>query len=108
VYDEETGEWVPRWGYKGANKKMEDQWLVELPNNPKEREEDLENPRTALKNDRKARIKANEGRQLKNLGEKVPAVKKSSAKDVITKKLAQRLRKSKVGKALGGRMGRRG
>ncbi|KAI5296627.1 Rhodanese- sulfurtransferase [Ascosphaera acerosa] len=30
VYDEASGEWVPRWGYKGANKKGESDWLVEL------------------------------------------------------------------------------
>ena len=30
VYDEESGEWVPRWGYKGLNKKTEGQWLVEV------------------------------------------------------------------------------
>lgn len=30
VYDEEKGEWVPRWGYKGKNKKGEDDWLVEV------------------------------------------------------------------------------
>ncbi|KAI9808304.1 MAG: hypothetical protein M1825_004761 [Sarcosagium campestre] len=30
VYDEATGDWVPKWGYKGANKKGEDDWLVEV------------------------------------------------------------------------------
>lgn len=31
VFDEEKGEWVPRWGYKGKNKELDDQWLVEVP-----------------------------------------------------------------------------
>ena len=31
VYDEATGEWVPRWGYKGKNKAEEEDWLVEVP-----------------------------------------------------------------------------
>ncbi|KAI9885651.1 MAG: hypothetical protein M1823_002572 [Watsoniomyces obsoletus] len=30
VYDEESGEWVPKWGYKGVNKKGEGEWLVEI------------------------------------------------------------------------------
>ena len=53
VYDEETGEWVPKWGYKGANKKSENEWLVELPSERPDQED--ENPRTALKKDRKAK-----------------------------------------------------
>ena len=32
VYDEERKEWVPRWGFQGANKSLENQWLVEVPN----------------------------------------------------------------------------
>ncbi len=36
VYDEESGEWVPKWGYKGVNKKGEGEWLVELPDDGKE------------------------------------------------------------------------
>lgn len=30
VYNEETGEWQPKWGYKGANKNGEDAWIVEV------------------------------------------------------------------------------
>jgi len=106
VYDEETGEWVPKWGYKGANKKSENEWLVELPSERPDQED--ENPRTALRKDRKARVSANEGRRVRNSGEEVPMKKKSAtAKEVITRKLAQRLRKVRVGKTLGGRTGRR-
>lgn len=31
VFDDQTQEWVPRWGYKGKNKQLEDQWIVEVP-----------------------------------------------------------------------------
>ena len=37
VYDEEKGEWVPKWGYKGRNKDGEGDWLVEI-DEKKERE----------------------------------------------------------------------
>ena len=30
VYDEEKGEWAPRWGYKGKNKEAENEWIVEV------------------------------------------------------------------------------
>jgi hypothetical protein len=108
VYDEETGEWVPKWGYKGANKKGENEWLVELPDRPDtQQDEDVQNPRLALKKERKARISANEGRKGRNEGLE-PVKKKSSAvKEVVTRKLAQRLRKVRVGKKLGGKSGRR-
>ena len=29
-YDEATGEWVPKWGYKGSNKGVENDWIVEV------------------------------------------------------------------------------
>ena len=37
VYEEETGEWVPKWGYKGRNKDGEGDWIVEV-DEKKERE----------------------------------------------------------------------
>ena len=33
VWDEEKQEWVDRWGWKGANKREEKQWLTEVPAN---------------------------------------------------------------------------
>jgi regulator of ribosome biosynthesis len=33
IWDEERQEWVDRWGWKGANKKEEGQWLTEVPAN---------------------------------------------------------------------------
>jgi regulator of ribosome biosynthesis len=36
-YDEATGEWVPKWGYKGSNKGVENDWIVEV-DEKKERE----------------------------------------------------------------------
>ena len=33
VWDEERQDWVDRWGWKGANKKEEGQWLTEVPKN---------------------------------------------------------------------------
>lgn len=33
VYDEATGEWVPRWGYKGTNDDGANDWLIPVPQN---------------------------------------------------------------------------
>lgn len=33
IYDEATGEWVPRWGYKGTNGDGANDWLIPVPQN---------------------------------------------------------------------------
>ena len=42
VYDEEKGEWVPKWGYKGRNKDADTEWLVELDEKKEKREAEYE------------------------------------------------------------------
>ena len=65
-YDAATGEWVPKWGYKGANKGIENDWIVEVdPVKEAERKEG-----TTMQGDsrreRKERAKRNERLQRKN------------------------------------------
>ena len=33
IWDEEKQDWVNRWGWKGKNKELEEQWLTEVPAN---------------------------------------------------------------------------
>lgn len=66
IYDEEKGEWVPKWGYKGKNKEMDDQWLVELKDN-KNPQDELIDPRTLKRAERKRLIKKNELQHKRNL-----------------------------------------
>jgi regulator of ribosome biosynthesis len=70
VYDEESGEWVKKWGYKGANKKEEGQWLVELDDEKVRREKEGadsgKNVRMEGRRERKERIKRQERRQRGN------------------------------------------
>ena len=68
IYDEATGEWVPKWGYKGKNKAEENQWLVELDDKkvPK-KGRDMDNPRALSRQERLDRIKKNERQMKKNL-----------------------------------------
>jgi regulator of ribosome biosynthesis len=63
VWDEEAKEWVPSWGFKGKNKKEEEQWIHEIPANA---EEDF-NPVSQLKKVRKEKSIQNKAQQLKNL-----------------------------------------
>lgn len=70
VYDEATGEWVPRWGYKGKNKPEDDQWAVEVPEKDWKKEEDAAakggSIRGMNRTERKERIKRNERKMRAN------------------------------------------
>ncbi|KAG7661382.1 RRS1 [[Candida] subhashii] len=67
VYDEATGEWVPKWGYKGKNKELDDQWLVEVEDKVKNTPDELIDPRTLKRAERKKLIKKNELQHKRNL-----------------------------------------
>ncbi|CAI5758752.1 unnamed protein product [Candida verbasci] len=67
VYNEETGEWVPKWGYKGKNKDLDQQWLVEVDEKVKNTEDELIDPRTLKRAERKKLIKKNELQHKRNL-----------------------------------------
>lgn len=66
VYDEASGEWVPKWGYKGKNKDVENQWLVEIDDKKTDKEGDELDPRKMSREQRKRNIKLNERQMKKN------------------------------------------
>lgn len=70
VYDEATGEWVPKWGYKGKNKALDDQWVVEIKNSPKNTLDELIDPRKLGRAERKKLIKKNEAQHKRNMRER--------------------------------------
>lgn len=41
VFDEEKGEWVKKWGYKGKRQQAEGEWLVELDEKKADKEKEL-------------------------------------------------------------------
>jgi len=67
VYDEASGEWVPKWGYKGKNKDLDNQWLVEVDDKVKNTSDELIDPRTLKRAERKKLIKKNELQHKRNL-----------------------------------------
>lgn len=66
VYDEATAKWVPKWGYGGQNKAVDDQWLVEVDDKNQGTSDELVDPRTLNRMERKKLIKKNQRRQEKN------------------------------------------
>ncbi|KAL6939598.1 Rhodanese-related sulfurtransferase [Hanseniaspora osmophila] len=73
VYNEETGEWSAKWGYKGPKEKgkLEADWCVEVDDTKPGNEDGLIDPRTLDRQERKRLIKKNElqhKRNLKNAG----------------------------------------
>lgn len=67
VYDEDKGEWANKWGYKGKNKELDNQWLVEVDDKHKGTENELIDPRSLNRAERKKLVKKNEVQHKKNL-----------------------------------------
>ncbi|PHH86872.1 hypothetical protein CDD83_9636 [Cordyceps sp. RAO-2017] len=66
AYDEESGEWKRKWGYKGLNKKGEDDWLVEVDMNKERERKEGTSLRGDGRRERKERLKRNERKMRKN------------------------------------------
>ncbi|KAG0650905.1 Regulator of ribosome biosynthesis [Hyphodiscus hymeniophilus] len=65
-YNEETGEWERKWGYKGANKAGENDWIVEVDEKKeRERKEGTERQGDGRR-DRKEKVRRNERLQRAN------------------------------------------
>ncbi|KAI6712171.1 hypothetical protein PZA11_000647 [Diplocarpon coronariae] len=66
VYDDASGEWVPKWGYKGANKAGENDWIVEVDEKKeRERKEGTERQGDGRR-ERKEKVRRNERLQRAN------------------------------------------
>lgn len=66
VYDEATGDWVPKWGYKGKNKEAESSWLVEVDEKKEAKTGTAHDARADSRHERKERTKRNERKQRAN------------------------------------------
>lgn len=66
AYDEESGEWKRKWGYKGLNKKGEDDWLVEVDMKKEQERKEGTSIRGDGRRERKERIRRNERKMRKN------------------------------------------
>ncbi|CAG8600407.1 2177_t:CDS:2, partial [Acaulospora colombiana] len=65
IFDKASGEWVPRWGYKGANDDGANDWLIPVPNNA----DPFEDQFAKLREAKKERILKNEKRRRRNAEE---------------------------------------
>lgn len=66
-FNEATGEWERKWGYKGANKADEQAWLVEVDPTEEAKLNDGESIRGLGRRERKERVKRNERKMRKNM-----------------------------------------
>lgn len=66
AYDEESGEWKRKWGYKGLNKKGEDDWLVEVDMKAERERKEGTSIRGDGRRERKEKIRRNERKMRKN------------------------------------------
>lgn len=68
VFDEETQEWVPKWGYKGRNKEGEQDWIVEVDEKKERRngEADEGGVRGKGRRERKEKVRRDERKQRAN------------------------------------------
>lgn len=66
VYDDATGEWVPKWGYKGKNKEGDSEWLVEVDEKKEQQTGEAHDKRAEGRAERKERIRRNERKQRAN------------------------------------------
>lgn len=66
VFDEARDDWVPKWGYKGRNKKGEGEWLVEVDEKKGRQQTESSNMRSENRTTRKDRIRRNERLQRAN------------------------------------------
>ncbi|RAR06037.1 RRS1-domain-containing protein [Stemphylium lycopersici] len=83
VYDEATGEWVPKWGYKGKNKDGENDWLVEVDEKKEKATGEAHDQRADSRKERKERIRRNERKQRAN---EIKSRKPASEMDLWTEK----------------------
>ncbi|CAB4375806.1 RRS1-domain-containing protein [Rhizophagus irregularis] len=77
IYDEATGEWVPRWGYKGTNGDGANDWLIPVPQNDDPFEDQFSKRREA----KKERIAKNEARHRRNIEESEAALNQTKGAD---------------------------
>jgi regulator of ribosome biosynthesis len=66
VYDQATGEWVKKWGYKGTNKAAESSWLVEVDGDKERRTGEAGDSRKEKRAERVERMRRQERRERAN------------------------------------------
>ncbi|KAF9157257.1 Rhodanese- sulfurtransferase [Actinomortierella ambigua] len=71
VFDEESGDYKPRWGYGGANDDGTKDWLIEVPSSA----DPMEDQYAARREAKKERVDKNKKRQQRNMEEAAVATK---------------------------------
>ncbi|KAJ1737105.1 Rhodanese- sulfurtransferase [Coemansia sp. Benny D160-2] len=91
VFDEEAGEWRPRYGFKGVNNDDQRPWLLEVPGNADQYADQFQ----AKREEKKARIEKNTRRQQRNIEERVASEKGLKPQEMRKRQLQQAIVMSK-------------
>ncbi|KAJ2078476.1 Rhodanese- sulfurtransferase [Coemansia sp. RSA 988] len=91
VFDDNQGEWRPRYGYKGVNNDDQRPWLVEVPSNADPEKDQFQVPRE----EKKERINKNQRRQQRNLEEGAMSEKRKNPQQMRKRELQKALVLSK-------------
>ncbi|KAM3510307.1 hypothetical protein MY10362_000094 [Beauveria mimosiformis] len=75
AYDEATGEWTRKWGYKGLNKKGEDDWVVEVDPEAEAKRAEGTSIRGDGRRERKERVRRNDRKMRKNMRDAAESAK---------------------------------
>ncbi|KAJ2355375.1 Rhodanese- sulfurtransferase, partial [Coemansia sp. RSA 2618] len=91
VFDEGTGEYRPRFGYKGVNNDDQKPWLIEVPGNADPYADQYQERR----DEKKERIEKNQRRQNRNAEERAAAERGMNPRDMRKRELQRALVMSK-------------
>ncbi|KAJ2548212.1 Rhodanese- sulfurtransferase [Coemansia sp. RSA 1933] len=91
VFDEEMGEWRPRYGFKGVNNDDQKPWLIEVPGNADQYADQYQ----VRRDEKKARIDKNNRRERRNAEERIAVEKGLNPHEMRKSQLQQAIVMSK-------------
>ncbi|KAJ2453331.1 Rhodanese- sulfurtransferase [Coemansia sp. RSA 2336] len=91
VFDEEVGEWRPRYGYKGVNNDDQKPWLIEVPGNADPYEDQYQ----VRRDEKKERVDKNKRRQARNMEERAATERGLNPREMRKRELQHALVMSK-------------
>ncbi|KAJ6586814.1 ribosome biogenesis regulatory protein-domain-containing protein [Mycena vulgaris] len=93
-WDEEKQEWVNRWGRDGKNRRLQEQWITEVPLNA-----DVDyDPRKIARDERKARVDKNEKQRLGNVARATGTPRDARKQDIERTLATSRISTASMGK----------
>ncbi|KAJ2845660.1 Rhodanese- sulfurtransferase, partial [Coemansia brasiliensis] len=87
VFDENAGEWRPRYGFKGVNNDDQKPWLIEVPGNADPYEDQYQ----VRRDEKKERVDKNKRRQARNMEERAATERGLNPREMRKRELQRAL-----------------